>query len=95
MVVVEASTYKFISAYEFDSMMESDDNFDERDIADEDYNYTANREINWIDHKGDKIVIAGGMSWGDFPTISAEKLYTLQVINGIVEEFIEEQKDDM
>lgn len=66
-----------------------------QDTIDEDYNYTANREINWIDHKGDKIVIAGGMSWGDFPTISAEKLYTLQVINGIVDEFIEEQKDDM
>ena len=31
------------------------------------------RDVSWIVHKGDKIYITGGLSWGDSPTESSNK----------------------
>ena len=38
------------------------------------------RDVSWFNHKGDRIFITGGMSWGDTPTNACnifEQFYTL------------------
>ena len=49
-------TLKFMKSFFHDIIIETFESFNE------------NSDVTWINHKGDRIYMSGGMSWGDSPT---------------------------
>lgn len=44
----------------------------------------VSREVEWIDVRGARVFITGGMSWGDSPTQLFETITRLRAVRGIL-----------
>lgn len=55
-----------------------------RDTIDKFFKCLDYRDVTTIEHKGETLILSGGMSWGDYPTESYDTLCDFYELNNLV-----------